>query len=294
MKLKIINPQEGGFVKEIEWNHEELKKEISSKMDEYKTLVFTEDTIKDAKKDCADLNKLKNAFEDERKRIKKLCMDPYNRFESQVKEITSLIEEPIRLIDAQIKEVDMQKKAQKRKQIEDLFRNIGFQSFVALEQIWDDRWLNASVTLGKIEEQMKSIMYQIGEDVVTIHKLSEFSFEAMEVYKNTLNLTMAIQEGQRLLDIQKRKKEHEEALAKQKAEEETRIAASVPDNPSESLDNPQMSDAESIECGSDVPVQEALQGEVIQLDFRVWGTREQILMLRDYMKENHLKFGKVE
>lgn len=294
MELKIINPQEGGFVKEIEWNHEELKKEISSKMDEYKTLVFTEDTIKDAKKDRADLNKLKNAFEDERKRIKKLCMDPYNRFESQVKEITSLIEEPIRLIDAQIKEVDLQKKAQKRKQIEDLFRNIGFQSFVALDRIWDDRWLNASVTLGKIEEQMKSIMYQIGEDVVTIHKLSEFSFEAMEVYKNTLNLTMAIQEGQRLSDIQKRKKEHEEALAKQKAEEEARIAASVPDNPSESLDNPQISDAESIECGSDVPVQEALQGGVIQLVFRVWGTREQILMLRDYMKENHLKFGKVE
>lgn len=294
MELKIINPQEGGFVKEIEWNHEELKKEISSKMDEYKTLVFTEDTIKDAKKDRADLNKLKNAFEDERKRIKKLCMDPYNRFESQVKEITSLIEEPIRLIDAQIKEVDLQKKAQKRKQIEDLFRNIGFQSFVALEQIWDDRWLNASVTLGKIEEQMKSIMYQIGEDVVTIHKLSEFSFEAMEVYKNTLNLTMAIQEGQRLSDIQKRKKEHEEALAKQKAEEEARIAAAVPDNPSESLDNQQISDAESIEGRSDVAVQEALQGEVIQLDFRVWGTREQILMLRDYMKENHLKFGKVE
>lgn len=294
MELKIINPQEGGFVKEIEWNHEELKKEISSKMDEYKTLVFTEDTIKDAKKDRADLNKLKNAFEDERKRIKKLCMDPYNRFESQVKEITSLIEEPIRLIDAQIKEVDLKKKAQKRKQIEDLFRNIGFQSFVALDQIWDDRWLNASVTLGKIEEQMKSIMYQIGEDVVTIHKLSEFSFEAMEVYKNTLNLTMAIQEGQRLSDIQKRKKEHEEALAKQKAEEEARIAAAVPDNPSESLDNQQISDAESIEGRSDVAVQEALQGEVIQLDFRVWGTREQILMLRDYMKENHLKFGKVE
>lgn len=294
MELKIINPQEGGFVKEIEWNHEELKKEISSKMDEYKTLVFTEDTIKDAKKDRADLNKLKNAFEDERKRIKKLCMDPYNRFESQVKEITSLIEEPIRLIDAQIKEVDLKKKAQKRKQIEDLFRNIGFQSFVALDQIWDDRWLNASVTFGKIEEQMKSIMYQIGEDVVTIHKLSEFSFEAMEVYKNTLNLTMAIQEGQRLSDIQKRKKEHEEALAKQKAEEEARIAAAVPDNPSESLDNQHISDAESIEGRSDVAVQEALQGEVIQLDFRVWGTREQILMLRDYMKENHLKFGKVE
>ena len=30
------------------------------------------------------------------------------------------------------------------------------------------------------------------------------------------------------------------------------------------------------------------------LDFRVWGTKEQLMALRDYMKENHLRFGKVE
>ncbi len=294
MELKIINPQEGGFVKEIEWNHEELKKEISAKMEEYKTLVFTENTIKDAKKDRADLNKLKNAFEDERKRIKKLCMDPYNRFEGQVKEITSLIEEPIRLIDAQIKEVDQQKKAQKRMQIEDLFRTIGFQVFVTLDQIWDDKWLNATVSLKNIEEQMKSRMYQIGEDIYTIQNLPEFSFEAMEVYKNTLNLTMAIQEGQKLSDIQKRKKEHEEALARQKEEEDAGMATAVPENPSEFVDNPPIPDVKEAEGGCDVLVQETGQEEVIQLDFRVWGTKEQLMALRDYMKENHLKFGKVE
>ena len=33
---------------------------------------------------------------------------------------------------------------------------------------------------------------------------------------------------------------------------------------------------------------------VLQLDFRVWGTREQLLALRNYMNENHLRFGKVE
>ena len=294
MELKIINPHEGGFVKEIEWNHEELKKEISAKMEEYKTLVFTENTIKDAKKDRADLNKLKNAFEDERKRIKKLCMDPYNRFEGQVKEITSLIEEPIRLIDAQIKEVDQQKKAQKRMQIEDLFRIIGFQVFVTLDQIWDDKWLNATVSLKNIEEQMKSRMYQIGEDIYTIQNLPEFSFESMEVYKKTLNLTMAVQESRRLSDIRKKKREHEEAIAKQKAEEEARIAATVPENPSGSVGTSPIPGARFVESAHDKTLREPLSEEVIQLDFRVWGTRDQLINLRNYMKENGLRFGKVE
>ena len=33
---------------------------------------------------------------------------------------------------------------------------------------------------------------------------------------------------------------------------------------------------------------------VFQLDFRVWGTREQIMALREYMVQNQIRFGKVE
>lgn len=281
MELRIISPQDGGFVKEIQWNHEELKAEIAKKMNEYKTLVFTEDTIKDAKKDRADLNKLKTAFEDERKRIKKLCMEPYNLFESQVKEITSMIEEPIRIIDAQIKEVEHLKKEQKRMQIEDLFLTIGFQSFITLDKIWDEKWLNATVSLSKIEEQMKSIMYQIGEDVATIHRLPEFSFEAMEVYKSTLNLSMAIQEGQRLSDMQKRKAAFEEE--QRRKDEESKKESSDSDPCKVELHQ------ESIQ-NTDIPTEEP----IMCLDLRVWGTREQLMSLRNYMKETGLKFGKVE
>lgn len=32
MELKIISPQENGFVEEIKWNNEELKAEIAAKM----------------------------------------------------------------------------------------------------------------------------------------------------------------------------------------------------------------------------------------------------------------------
>lgn len=75
MEFKILSPQDGNLVQDISWNNEELKAEISAKMKDYKGLVFTEETIKEAKKDRASLNKLRSAFEDERKRIKKLYMD---------------------------------------------------------------------------------------------------------------------------------------------------------------------------------------------------------------------------
>lgn len=295
MELKIISPLEGDFVKEIQWNNKELKAEIAEKMRDYTGLVFTEDTIKDAKKDRAALNKLRTAFEDERKRIKRQCMAPYEQFETQVKELVALIDEPIRLIDAQIKEVEEQKKAQKRKDIEELFDSVGFQLFVTLDKIWDDKWLNATVPLSRIEEQMKSRMYQIGEDIVVIQKLPEFSFEAMEVYKKTMDLNKAIQEGQRLADIQKRKVEYEEEQ-RRKAEEEQRRRMEeengrpVPAAPDEQKASPTGEKTEAMDIDHTAPDK---QEEILCLDFRVWGTRDQLLALRNYMKDNHLKFGKV-
>ena len=276
MELKILSPQEGGFVREIRWNNMELKTEIEEKMKEYKTLAFTEETIKEAKADRAKLNKLRTAFEDERKRIKKLCMAPYDEFEKQVKELIALIDEPIRLIDSQIKEVEEKRRDDKRKEIEALFPTIGFQAFVTLDMIWDEKWLNATVSMAKVEEQMKSRMYQIGDDVFTIHGLPEFSFEAMDVYKNTLDLTKAIQEGHRLSEIQKRKAAYEEE--QRKKEEAAKQAAIQPANKPE----PDQSEVKEE------------NGELIQLDFRVWGTREQIMGLRQYLTDNKIKFGKVE
>lgn len=293
MELKILSPQEGGFVKEIRWNNEELKAEIAEKMQEYKSLAFTEETIKEAKADRAKLNKLRTAFEDERKRIKKMCMAPYDAFEKQVKELIPLIDEPIKLIDSQIKEVEEKRRNDKRKDIEELFRTIGFQPFVTLEKIWDEKWLNASVSMSRVEDQMKTCMYQIGNDVTTINNLPEFSFEAMEVYKKSLNLTTAIQEGQRLSEIQKRKAAYEEEQRRKAAEEAERKKQEE----QEKLQHPTAPEipAHSVEKNQETENPEKIaEPEIMHLDFRVWGTKEQLMGLRQYLIDNNIKFGKVE
>ena len=287
MELKIISPGENGFLKEIQWNQEEVKAWVAARVQDYKNIAYTEDQVKDMKKDRADLNKLRTAFESERKRLKKVCMEPYNLFEQQVKEVVALIDEPIQLIDSQLYELEERRKQQKKKDIEALFDTIGFQTFVTLDNIFDQKWLNASVSLGKIEEQMKSIMYKIGTDVETIGNLPEFSFEAMEVYKKTLDLNKAILEGQRLAEIQKRKQQYEEEqkrIAEEKARQEEQEQSVLAEVVEETAPVEEKVDA------SPEPVRPYL----VRMDFRVWCTKEQLMDLREYLIAHQIKFGRVE
>lgn len=287
MELKIISPGENGFLKEIQWNQEEVKAWVAARVQDYKNIAYTEDQVKDMKKDRADLNKLRTAFESERKRLKKVCMEPYNLFEQQVKEVVALIDEPIQLIDSQLYELEERRKQQKKKDIEALFYTIGFQTFVTLDNIFDQKWLNASVSLGKIEEQMKSIMYKIGTDVATIGNLPEFSFEAMEVYKKTLDLNKAILEGQRLAEIQKRKQQYEEEqkrIAEEKARHEEQEQSVLAEVVEETAPVEEKVDASP----------EPVRPDLVQMDFRVWCTKEQLMDLREYLIAHQIKFGRVE
>lgn len=218
MELRV---NEVAIPEKISFNYEELKAELTEKVAFYETLVYTDDQVKDAKADRATLNKLKKTLNDERIRREKEYMQPFNEFKAQVNEIIGIIDKPIAVIDKQVKEFEDQKKANKQKDIEELFASIGFQSFVTLDKIWDPKWLNASVSMKSIEEQMRSRMYQIGDDVLTLHNLPEFGFEATEVYKQTLDINKAIKEAQRMAEIAKAKAE---AAAKKKAAEEARKA----------------------------------------------------------------------
>lgn len=291
MELRIINPpEEKGFLSEIQWNYEEVKEWVASRVQEYKNIAYTEDAVKDMKQDRAELNKAKTAIENERKRIKKLCMEPYERFERQVKEVTGLIDEPIGLIDGQLKEIEEKRKQQKQKDIEELFGAIGFHDFITLDKIMDPKWLNATVSLGKIEEQMRNIMFKVGTEVATINSLPEFSFEALEIYKKTLDLNQAIAEGKRLAEIQKKKQQCEEEqkrIAAEKARQEEKAAVQPAANASVTESVPVV--GENIETK-----EETVQEDLFQMDFRVWATREQLLGLREYLIGHQIKFGKVE
>lgn len=218
MELRV---NEVTIPEKIDFNYEELKAELTDKVKFYESLAYTDDQIKDAKADRANLNRLKKAFNDERIKIEKEYMKPFEEFKAQINEIIAIIDKPMAVIDEQVKAFEEKRKAEKQKAIEELFDSIGFQNFVTLDKIQDPKWLNASVSMKSIEEQMRARMYQIGDDVFTLSQLPEFGFEATEVYKQTLDINKAISEAKRMSEIAKAKAEAE---ARKKAAEEARKA----------------------------------------------------------------------
>lgn len=269
----------------ISFNYEELKAELTEKVAFYETLVYTDDQVKDAKADRATLNKLKKTLNDERIRREKEYMQPFNEFKAQVNEIIGIIDKPIAVIDKQVKEFEDQKKANKQNAIEELFATIGFQNFVTLEKIWDPKWLNASVSMKSIEEQMRSRMYQIGDDVLTLHNLPEFGFEATEVYKQTLDINKAIKEAQRMAEIAKAKAE---AAAKKKAAEESRKAE-------EERKAKEIKEEQTVPHEQVVTPQEPVQSadstqERMVVRFEVLLTTEDAYALKEFFKSRSIEF----
>lgn len=232
MELQIYSPTQDGFIKEITWNHDEIKKEIAEKVQHYANLVYTEEQIGDAKADRANLRKFKEALDAKRKEIKKQCLEPYEAFEKKMKEIIAIVDEPIVMIDGQVKAYEEKKREEKMEEIIKIFNNCGFPEWVHIAAIFDEKWLNVSVKLSAIQTEMETKAEQITNDINTLANLPEFAFEAMEVYKSTLNINNAISEGKRLSEIQKRKLEAEaERKAAEEAKAKVEEVAQTPSEP---------------------------------------------------------------
>jgi len=224
MELKVT-PYEQPAI--IDFNFDELKQELTERVHVYKTAVYDDNQIKQAKADRADLNRLKKALNDERIRREKDYLKPFNEFKDKINEIIKIIDEPVAVIDQQIKEYEDRLKEEKRIAIEEFFINEIKENLATMppewlkfDRIFDNRWLNASVSMTGVKKEITDKVTRINEDVQTLQDLPEFGFEAVAVYKDTLDINKALNEARRMSDIQKAKAEAERIAAEKAAQEE--------------------------------------------------------------------------
>ncbi|MGX8701546.1 DUF1351 domain-containing protein [Caproiciproducens sp.] len=207
--------------KQIDFNHEQLKTELSEKLKYYNALVVTEDSIKSAKDDRAKLNKLKTALDDKRKEVKKDCLTPFEDFEKKVKELIGMIDEPITAIDTQLKVFDEQKKAEKEGQIKAFYlANIHeLETLLPLEKIYNPKWLNSGYKMADIADEITKTIFKVKNDINIIKAFGvECEQQMLDTFLRTLDMSAAMAEKTRWEEQQKRLKEYEESQRKAAAE----------------------------------------------------------------------------
>jgi len=231
-EISVVVNQKPGT---ISWNFEEIKKRLNEELEIYQKTAYTDDTIKTAKGDVADLRKLAKAIEDRRKEVKEKCLEPYAPIEAQAKELIDLIEKPIRAINDQVKDYEKRRKEKARAEInaywtqkaEKLPEDIREK---ARKAIYDDRWENATATKKSWREGIENGIQKILDEIGTIKSFaSEFEEDMLTVYKVDLSLQKAIQkmnelnaQKERILEQERKRREAEEAERKRQEEEKQR------------------------------------------------------------------------
>ena len=273
----------------LEFNYEEIKAALTEKIHIYETMVYGEDQIKQAKADRADLNKLKDALNDERKRREKEYMVPFNEFKSKIDELIGIIAKPVAIIDQQVKDYERKKKEEKREAILGLFNETGFPDYYPFEKAFNEAWLNTSCSMTRVKEDLKTLLMKNNKAVETLKDLPEYSFEALKIYMKTLDLSDAITKATEMGRIAKAKKEAEEAAARKaelervaaeqrRAEEEARKAAA---------------EQNTTEVPAPEPAKEQpLPGSWTR--FEAFLTKDTAKMLADFFKDNNIAFRPIK
>lgn len=348
MEFRLINPVEGKFLKRIEWNKDELEKAVRAKVAEYIGIVYTEETIKSAKKDRAELNKLVKAIDERRKKVKDAINAPYATFEKELNEVTNLITEQSAEIDRQVKSFEEKQKEEKKAKIREAYDEaIGdLAEILPFEKVFDTRYLNQTYKLNTAVSEVQEKIKKVKADLETISSVcGKYALNAKDVYVRTLDISKALAEEKRLKELEekleaeriRKEKEAEERrkaeearkaqaeaarreymIAKQREEERQKAEAEArrkaeeeaaaekqreePLEPKTEVSGsngtePQTEMGRAIEDIQREAFAQAMNEPVarkVRAKFYAIGTKEQLKALTQYMKDNGIKYGKVE
>lgn len=210
----------------IEENFTEAKAYLASQLEAYKSVVFTEDTKKDAKDTVAQLRKDKKALQDKIKDVKKEYMKPFDDFMVKANELMLLYDEPIVYINAQIEDFEQKRREEKREQIQDIYHELvpeaEWQTVIPLAKIANPKWENATATVKSIKEEIMQSKENAKTAYTAIKAMaSDKEAEALEMYKRTFNLNECMEYLNRY--EQQKKEVLERERQREQAEAEERI-----------------------------------------------------------------------
>ena len=288
MELKITTPMAPGILPEVQWNNEELRKDVAGKAEEYKNTAYTAEQLPEMRKDRAKLNALVTAFEDQRKQVKKFYNTPYDKFEKEVKEVLAPVREAITLIDKGIAEVEKKYREDRKAKMQELYEKyVGdLKKLVPFARTVKEEYYKKAFTDKKLEQAYSDFFGRIWEDMKALEGLPErFRDKALLKYVESFSLSEALREGKRLEELEKAM---EERRKKQEAERTAREAERS------TTTHPMQEAQPAVKVTESAPVELEAEEPLMSLDFRAWGTKVQLMGLRQYMIDNNIKFGKVE
>ena len=297
----------------IEFNYTELKNALQSYLARFDGLVVTEDQIRQATVDRAEINRVAKTIARARIDTKKRYLEPFELFEARAKELEGLCKEVEGKIAEQLEEFEKARVERKLAETDRLWHEIRGQFFSAEEECgsphWDEFlaekvnpktkgcWLNKGATRDIVEAEMRAECKRCREVLDMVKGMyaeadEETQAKAYLRCVETFDLQRTVQavnafkaEREALAAARKAKEERERAKAEAKAQAAIQPApVPTPEPEVQPAPTPAPAPAEEEDDGEDVVI--APQPErKITITLRVTGTKEQFARMSKALDE---------
>lgn len=259
----------------IEERLKSLSDEIDVKVANAMDLVVSDETIKEVKKVRAELNKDFNELESQRKLVKERVLAPYEAFEEIYKKyVSEKFKDADKNLKYKIDSVETAQKEAKEKEVKEYYSEYAISENV--EWLNDSRYYqlaNINITLSasmkSLKESAKGFIDKVIDDIKLI-STQEHKEEILVEYQKDLNVSKAITE------VTERYKRLEEMEKKKIQEAEI--------NRLEEINQKEIKEVIT------TPIEEIKEEKVFELNFKVYGTKEQLLQLQSFLDNGGYKY----
>lgn len=260
-------------------NAKAIKEKVKEILPNYSSEFYDENNIDKAKSDKAMLNKTSKLLNEERIRIEKEFMKPFEEFKSEVSETCNLIKQASAEIDVIVKDVENKAKEQRKNKISQIFdENVNeLKDVLTLEKIFDEKWLNKGSFKEdgsfKLEEELINKINTIRNDLITIGELnSKYEIELKNDYLNHFQLGEVIRKNNELI-------QREEILKKQQEESKKEL---------------KQQHEEKVEKMLEKPVEQEKVDPMKTYTLRLTGKLSAMQQLKKFLELNNIRCEKVE
>ena len=267
--------------------YEAFAQEIDARLDFYRGHTVTAENLKLSKEHLADLRRIAREINDERITIGKQWNKPYQDFKDKVDTLVQMIDEVVGNIDGQVKEIEQAAIDEKIEDAKAFFEeckaanpNLDWLTFD--QHYTNPKIKNKTYPLFKVQDDIRRLFAKVRKGIESIKAINDedFEFEMIDKFKESLDLAEAIQHGQKCREEKERKEKYEAERAAKK-QKQAEIAQEQ-----KTVQAPETAQQAENDVSDDI--------KVFALSFRVTGTKQQLIALSDYMKQQGLKFEPIE
>lgn len=196
-EVEIYDPMVGVVQGSVVFqDYEKLMKEATQVAEFVRSIVVTDDNVKDVKKVLANVNKSVKMLNDRRIAIKKEILEPYEVFAEQVKEIESVVLNADKQVRNKVRELEEKEREEKDEELLSIWnKRIPAYQYAKVMNYEDWRTpqhLNKTLTMKKAEEDMVQWLEKTEKELSILYTM-ENKEDLVQAYKEVLDMATAIE-----------------------------------------------------------------------------------------------------